>query len=128
MATNRRLLPTGECWWGCGAEASIGSFFLPGHDKTAKSAVISVEYGGVPQVPSAARLRTGRQESLARGGQLAFKRQTPRSTAMTSERRRGRPSQGEHHPMTAWSLKAASATCGEGPMPVEAQSARPNKH
>ena len=49
MATNRRLLPTGECWWGCGAEASIGSFFLPGHDKTAKSAVISVEYGGVPR-------------------------------------------------------------------------------
>ena len=49
MATSGRLLPTGECWCGCGAETSIGSFFLPGHDKTAESAVISVEYGGVPK-------------------------------------------------------------------------------
>lgn len=48
MASSERLLPTGECWCGCGAETSIGSFFLPGHDKTAESAVISVEYGGVP--------------------------------------------------------------------------------
>ncbi len=49
MVASGRLLPTGECWCGCGAETSIGSFFLPGHDKTAESAVISVEYGGVPQ-------------------------------------------------------------------------------
>ena len=48
MASTKRLLPTGECWCGCGAETAIGSFFLPGHDKTAESAVISVEYGGVP--------------------------------------------------------------------------------
>ena len=34
---------------GCGAETSIGSFFLPGHDKTAESAVISMEYGEVPR-------------------------------------------------------------------------------
>ncbi len=40
---------TGECWCGCGAETTIGSFFLPGHDKIAESAVISVEYGGVPE-------------------------------------------------------------------------------
>ena len=43
------LLPTGECWCGCGQETRIGSFFLAGHDKTAESAVIAVEYGGVPQ-------------------------------------------------------------------------------
>ena len=49
MASGKRLLPTGGCWCGCGAETSIGSFFLPGHDKTAESAVISVEYGGVPR-------------------------------------------------------------------------------
>ena len=49
MASTKRLLPTGECWCGCGAETAIGSFFLPGHDKAAGSAVISVEYGGVPR-------------------------------------------------------------------------------
>ena len=51
MASTKRLLPTGECWCGGGAETAIGSFFLPGHDKTATSAVISVEYGGVPGFP-----------------------------------------------------------------------------
>ncbi len=44
MASTDRLLPTGECWCGCGSDTAIGSFFLPGHDKTADSAVISVEY------------------------------------------------------------------------------------
>ena len=42
MASTERLLPTGECQCGCGAETAIGWFFLPGHDKTAESAVISV--------------------------------------------------------------------------------------
>ena len=49
MVSPERLLPTGECWCGCGAETAIGSFFLPGHDKTAESAAISVEYRGVPE-------------------------------------------------------------------------------
>ena len=49
MTSPGRPLPTGDCWCGCGAETTIGSFFLPGHDKTAESAVISVEYGGVPE-------------------------------------------------------------------------------
>ena len=49
MAESKRLLPTGNCWCGCGAETSIGSFFLPGHDKAAEAAVISVVYGGVPR-------------------------------------------------------------------------------
>jgi len=44
-----RLLPTGECWCGCGGTTSIGSFFLAGHDKVAESAVILLRYGGVPE-------------------------------------------------------------------------------
>ncbi len=48
MAT-ARLIPTGQCWCGCEKETGIGSFFLPGHDKVAESAVILVEFGGVPQ-------------------------------------------------------------------------------
>lgn len=47
--TTDRLIPTGECWCGCGKEAAIGSFFLSGHDKVAESAVILVEYGSVPR-------------------------------------------------------------------------------
>ena len=49
MVSTNRLIPTGDCWCGCGTATGIGSFFLPGHDKTAESAVISVEYGGVPE-------------------------------------------------------------------------------
>jgi len=49
MADKRghRPLPTGECWCGCGAETPVGSFFSPGHDKTAESRVISEQYGTV---------------------------------------------------------------------------------
>jgi hypothetical protein len=42
-----RPLPTGECWCGCGTEVSARSFFVSGHDKTAESAVIEVEFGTV---------------------------------------------------------------------------------
>ena len=41
-----RLIPTGECWCGCGAEVSLGSFFARGHDKTAEAALIAAEYEG----------------------------------------------------------------------------------
>ncbi len=44
-----RLLPTGECWCGCGQETGLGSFFSPGHDRRAESAVIKVKYGGVAE-------------------------------------------------------------------------------
>lgn len=44
-----RLLPTGTCWCGCGGETARGSFFRPGHDKIAESAVILVEYAGVAE-------------------------------------------------------------------------------
>ena len=46
---SKRILPTGECWCGCGGETARGSFFLPGHDKVAESAVILAEFGGVPE-------------------------------------------------------------------------------
>ena len=46
---NKRIIPTGDCWCGCGAEVSRGSFFLPGHDKKAEAAVIRIEYGGIPE-------------------------------------------------------------------------------
>jgi hypothetical protein len=46
---SERLIPTGYCWCGCGKETGLGSFFATGHDKKAESAVIMVEYGGVPQ-------------------------------------------------------------------------------
>jgi hypothetical protein len=44
-----RMMPTGECWCGCRGETGVGSFFLSGHDKVAESAVVMVEYGGVPE-------------------------------------------------------------------------------
>jgi hypothetical protein len=43
-----KLIPTGDCWCGCGHPASRGAFFAQGHDKRAESAVIKVEYGTVP--------------------------------------------------------------------------------
>ena len=49
VGSSKRLLPTGECWCGCGQETRIGSFFRAGHDRVAESAVIKVEYGGVPE-------------------------------------------------------------------------------
>ena len=45
-----RLLPTGECWCGCGETTKEpANFFLPGHDKVAESAVINIKYGGVAE-------------------------------------------------------------------------------
>ncbi|MEU9218963.1 hypothetical protein AB0D47_20705 [Streptomyces sp. NPDC048376] len=44
--TPQRLLPTGTCWCGCGAETGIGSFFTRGHDKIAEAAFIAARHGG----------------------------------------------------------------------------------
>lgn len=44
-----RLLPKGECWCGCGTPTPVGSFFAPGHDKFAESAVILTVFGGVAE-------------------------------------------------------------------------------
>jgi len=40
--------PTGSCWCGCGAETARGSFFVPGHDRVAETAVVQTRYGSVP--------------------------------------------------------------------------------
>ena len=61
----RRLLPTGECWCGCGAEVPIGSFFKPGHDKRAEAAVITVEYGSVAGLLDAHGFGPGRRNATA---------------------------------------------------------------
>jgi hypothetical protein len=45
----RRLLPTGECWCGCGTEVRRGSFFASGHDKRAEGMLIRLRYGGVAE-------------------------------------------------------------------------------
>jgi hypothetical protein len=44
------LLPTGECWCGCGESVGRGAFFVPGHDKRAEAAIVKVEYGSVPDL------------------------------------------------------------------------------
>jgi hypothetical protein len=45
----RRLIPTGDCWCGCGQETELGKFFRSGHDKIAEAAVIQIEYGTVAE-------------------------------------------------------------------------------
>jgi len=49
QASKERLLPTGECWCGCGAETSTGAFFVSGHDKVGESAIVKTVYGSVPE-------------------------------------------------------------------------------
>jgi hypothetical protein len=41
---NVRLVPTGTCWCGCGAEVGLGSFFARGHDKVAEAALLAARY------------------------------------------------------------------------------------
>ncbi|MFE0373933.1 hypothetical protein [Streptomyces tendae] len=46
----KRLLPTGDCFCGCGGEAGIGRWFMLGHDITAAGALRAVEGGlSLPQ-------------------------------------------------------------------------------
>jgi hypothetical protein len=45
-----KLIPTGECWCGCGAETGLGSFFVSGHDKRAEAAIVKTVYGDVPKL------------------------------------------------------------------------------
>ena len=44
----KRLIPTGDCWCGCGEETKVGAFFVAGHDKRAEAAVVKTLYGSVP--------------------------------------------------------------------------------
>lgn len=64
MAEQERLVPTGECWCGCGQEAAIGAFFLSGHDKKAEAAVIRLKYGTVAKFV--------REEGFGPGGRNAY--------------------------------------------------------
>ena len=48
-AVTKGVYPSGICWCGCGEVPGRRSFFQSGHDKRAESAVILVQYGGVPE-------------------------------------------------------------------------------
>ena len=72
---DERLLPTGECWCGCGESTTIGAFFRQGHDKFAEGAVIAMDYGGVPEFirakgygPGGRNIRDAHAEWINRGG------------------------------------------------------------
>lgn len=45
-AQRPRLLPTGNCWCGCGEEVAVGAFFARGHDKVAEAALLAAKYDG----------------------------------------------------------------------------------
>ncbi|MEV7157261.1 hypothetical protein AB0N77_21980 [Streptomyces misionensis] len=46
----KRLVPTGDCFCGCGGEAGIGRWFVRGHDITAAGALRAVKGGlSLPQ-------------------------------------------------------------------------------
>jgi hypothetical protein len=47
MTSKSPPVPTGTCWCGCEKATKPAAFFLTGHDKTATSAVIQLEYGSV---------------------------------------------------------------------------------
>ncbi len=40
--------PNGECWCGCSSGTKPGAFFLPGHERAAEAAVVTLIYGGIP--------------------------------------------------------------------------------
>lgn len=44
-----RLVPTGDCFCGCGAEAEIGRWFVRGHDITAAAALRALQGMKLPQ-------------------------------------------------------------------------------
>ena len=71
-----RLMPTGECWCGCGESTNVGSFFLSGHDKVAESMLMQIKYGGVPEflaaegyAPGGRKLRDDHETWKRAGGQ-----------------------------------------------------------
>src|SRR5882724_7164758 len=98
MSKGKRLIPTGDCWCGCGEETKVGSFFRAGHDKKAESLVIEIEFdGSVAQHPRCPRVRARWQEETGvRAG-----------TAGPHARVRGSPTQvlpaGGETPRAAWS-------------------------
>jgi hypothetical protein len=70
-----RLLPTGDCWCGCGQETTEGNFWMAGHDKFAEAAVINLKYKSVAEFlldhgfgPRGRNARVELEEWRARGG------------------------------------------------------------
>ena len=61
-----RIMPTGECWCGCGAATTRGAFFRAGHDRKAETKVIKEIFGGVPEFLMAYGREPGHQPR--RGG------------------------------------------------------------
>ena len=50
MTERARLMPTGNCWCGCGGQTKrLGSFFIQSHDRRAEAAVIKLEFGTVAE-------------------------------------------------------------------------------
>jgi hypothetical protein len=76
---NKRLLPTGICWCGCGGETGIGSFFLQGHDKRAEAYVHAVEYGSVAGFLAAHGYGTEPGQKNAKAEYERWKEQSRRS-------------------------------------------------
>jgi hypothetical protein len=60
----KRVFPTGECWCGCGEEVSERTFFKPGHDRRAESAVIKVLYGSVARFLDEQGFGPGRRNAM----------------------------------------------------------------
>lgn len=76
-----RLFPTGECWCGCGnATASVGAFFIHGHDRRAEAAVILKEYGSIPLFMREHGYGPGGKNALATWKILNGRRSTPKAS------------------------------------------------
>lgn len=45
MVSEKRLIPTGECWCGCGEEVELGRFFKAGHNRIAIQIAMRYLYG-----------------------------------------------------------------------------------
>ncbi len=57
MASTRRLLPNGDCWFRFSTEKAIGALILPVHDKATESAVILDKFGSVQRVNAGTKVR-----------------------------------------------------------------------
>lgn len=40
----QRIMPTGECFCGCGAATAIGSYFVQGHDRKTEAWLTEMRY------------------------------------------------------------------------------------
>jgi len=62
------LKPNGECWCGCGGSTALGKFWLPGHDSTARQAVIEREFGDTVDMLHALGYGPGRRNAITGEG------------------------------------------------------------